>query len=71
LVSGFAGWAAGVYLYFGILLAAGEDPVGGIHIGALVLGLMGMVLVPFWLRRSLPERLGGRRSDLRQRGSGP
>jgi hypothetical protein len=55
------GWTLGVWLYLGALWVVGENATGGIHLGAGALGLVGAVLVPYWLRRALPTRFGGRR----------
>ncbi len=40
---GLVGWVAGVWLYFGVVTLLGENSPGGIHIGALLLGLAGAV----------------------------
>jgi len=41
------GWVAGVYLYFGLLTLLGDGPEpGDIHVGALLLGVVGMVGLP-------------------------
>ncbi len=54
------GWVSGVWLYALGLWVVGYDPAGGIHVGALLLGACGAVVVPTVLRRLVPRRFGGR-----------
>ena len=49
------GWTSGVFLYVGLLLVFGYDPraEGGIHIGAGVLGIGGIVASCYFANRAL------------------